>query len=95
MRFDKVEGGRSINLALSSRGFQALELVGLKEKAEKLIIKMEGRIIHPVKGEKSFMKYSGREGESINSICREALNRLLLDECAKNENIDLVFNASC
>jgi hypothetical protein len=35
-------------------------MVGLKEKAEELIIKMEGRIIHPVKGERFFMKYSGR-----------------------------------
>lgn len=60
MRKEKIEGGRSINLALSSRGFQALEMVGLKEKAEKLIIKMEGRIVHPLKGDKLFMKYSGR-----------------------------------
>jgi kynurenine 3-monooxygenase len=82
-------------LDLTARGFKALRLVGLKERAEKLTVLMEGRIIHPLEGDEVLLKYSGREGESVNSITRESLNGLLFDEAEKLGNIELVFNATC
>ncbi|MBK9737556.1 MAG: FAD-dependent monooxygenase [Saprospiraceae bacterium] len=95
MRKSKISAGRSINLALSDRGLKALDLVGLKEKAENLVIPMTGRMIHPMEGNSSKVNYSGRKGEWINSISRGGLNMLLLDEAEKTGLIDIQFNAEC
>ena len=78
MRKNIVDGGRSINLALSDRGLAGLKLVGLEEKVRELCIPMNGRLIHDVAGNTFTSNYSGRDGEYINSISREELNKLLL-----------------
>jgi kynurenine 3-monooxygenase len=85
--------GRSINLALSDRGFKALEYVGLAEKAREIAIPMYGRAIHAM-GElmPTFVNYSGRSGEYINSISRRDLNILLHDELKKQERVKLIFD---
>ncbi len=92
MRKNTVDGGRSINLALSDRGLKALELVGLKDKVHDLCIPMHGRLIHDKDGNTTLSKYSGREGEYINSISREELNKLLLDEADKYAEVQIDFN---
>jgi kynurenine 3-monooxygenase len=92
MRKAVVDGGRSINLALSDRGLAGLKLVGLQEKVRDLCIPMNGRLIHDVEGKTFASNYSGREGEYINSISREELNKLLLDEADKYENVHIDFN---
>jgi kynurenine 3-monooxygenase len=94
MRDVVVDGGRSINLALSDRGISGLKLVGLEEKVRELCIPMNGRLIHDLKGNKLVSNYSGREGEYINSISREALNKLLLDEATKFDNVQIDFNSA-
>lgn len=66
MRKAVVDGGRSINLALSDRGLAGLKLVGLEEKVRELCIPMHGRLIHDVDGNTFASNYSGREGEYIN-----------------------------
>src|SRR5207253_1419978 len=43
MRKSKVERGRSINLAITARGWAALEDVGLKDTVSKISIPMKGR----------------------------------------------------
>lgn len=88
--------GRSINLALSDRGLAALELVGLSEKAREIAIPMLGRAIHGL-GElmPTFVNYSGREGEYINSISRRDLNILLINELKNHSNVSLTFEADC
>lgn len=92
MRKAVVDGGRSINLALSDRGLKGLELVGLGDKVKELCIPMHGRLIHDKAGNTILSKYSGREGEYINSISREELNKLLLDEADKYENVQIDFD---
>ncbi|MFB0903341.1 MAG: NAD(P)/FAD-dependent oxidoreductase [Nonlabens sp.] len=92
MRKAVVDGGRSINLALSDRGLSGLKLVGLEEKVRDLCIPMNGRLIHDVEGNTFASNYSGREGEYINSISREELNKLLLDEAEKYENVHIDFD---
>jgi kynurenine 3-monooxygenase len=89
-------GGRSINLALSDRGLAALEMVGLSEKAREIAIPMLGRAIH-VQSEliPTFVNYSGREGEYINSISRRDLNILLINELKSHPNVTLTFDADC
>ncbi len=50
MRKSNVDRGRSINLALSTRGLAALEEVGLADVIRKTAIPMKGRMMHDVSG---------------------------------------------
>jgi kynurenine 3-monooxygenase len=83
------EEGRSINMALSDRGWKALEKVGLKEKVLPLTIPMYGRKIHDEHGNTSFMPY-GKEGQAIYSISRGKFNHLLMEE-AEKEGVQIHF----
>ncbi|MDT8346433.1 MAG: NAD(P)/FAD-dependent oxidoreductase [Flavobacteriaceae bacterium] len=91
MRKQKVDAGRSINLALSDRGLAGLRLVGLEDEAKKLCIPMHGRMIHPLNGEAFLSRYSGRKEEYINSISREGLNALMLDAADRFEQVQIRF----
>jgi kynurenine 3-monooxygenase len=73
------ERGRSINLALSERGLDALRRIGLAEAALADALPMRGRMIHPVAGALDFQPYSADRERAINSIGRGALNRALLE----------------
>lgn len=90
-----ISAGRSINLALSDRGFKALRLCGVEEKARKICIPMYGRLMHDKAGNTFASNYSGREGEYINSISRGDLNGILLTEAEEHENVNIHFNAKC
>lgn len=87
-------GNRSINLALSCRGWNALAAVGLDGTIRQAAIPMYGRAIHAAGGRRSFQPY-GREGESIFSISRSLLNRLLLDQAEAEPNLRLYFDRQC
>ena len=80
LRESSLEGGRSINLALSDRGLKAIKSAGLKEEILKECIGMYARMIHSVDGELRRSSYSGREGEKINSVSRTGLNVALLNK---------------
>lgn len=95
MRKNKISAGRSINLALSNRGIQALKMVGMEDDMLKMAVPMHGRMIHPIKGDLVFSKYSGRDGEFINSISRAELNIALLNKAESFPNISIEFNANC
>ena len=95
MRNEKVDGGRSINLAFSNRGIKGIKRVGLEEKVNKLCIPMNGRMLHDESGNTQLSKYSGRENEYINSISRSGLNSLLLDELDQYDNVRMYFNSPC
>lgn len=84
-------GGRSINLALSSRGLRALALLGLDGKLREKAIPMFGRRIHPITGEEGYMPY-GKEGQCIYSVSRSALNQVVLD-AAEEAGVEVFFNA--
>jgi kynurenine 3-monooxygenase len=83
MRKANVDKGRSINLALSTRGLIALEEVDLAETIRRNAIPMKGRMMHDLAGNLSFLPY-GKEGQFINSINRSDLNILLMNEAEKN-----------
>lgn len=95
MRKETISAGRSINLALSDRGLKGLELAGIKDEVNTLIIPMQGRMIHSLSGESNFVNYSGRQGEWINSVSRSGLNMLLLNKAEATGKINLIFNAEC
>ncbi|HCM76129.1 MAG TPA: kynurenine 3-monooxygenase [Cytophagales bacterium] len=82
MRTHVLDGGRSINLALSNRGIRALEHVGLAESMKKVAIPMHGRMMHNTRGELTFQSY-GKNGQFINSVSRSGLNKMLMDEAEK------------
>lgn len=88
-----VERGRSINLALSNRGWKSLAEVGLEDTIAAMVIPMQGRMMHDQQGQLSFQPY-GKEGQAINSISRSGLNELLLNT-AEKEGVELFFNQVC
>lgn len=94
IRNQLADAGRSINLALSARGFLALEKANLKEEVLKNCIPMYGRQIHTLEGNSFHSPYSGRAEDYINSVSRPGLNRTLLNAAEKLENIDIKFDSS-
>ncbi|MCH7410283.1 FAD-dependent monooxygenase [Belliella sp. DSM 111904] len=87
------EEGRSINMALSDRGWRALEKIGLKDKIMPLAIPMYGRKVHDEHGKTSFIPY-GKDNQAIYSISRGKFNRILIDE-AENAGVNLAFAHRC
>ena len=83
MRKQIIDGGRSINLALSNRGIRALTDVGVANEITRIAIPMHGRMIHAVNGALTFQPY-GKQGQFINSISRSNLNMLLMEAAEKN-----------
>src|SRR5690554_5906332 len=62
--------GRSINMALSDRGWKSLEQIGLREKVEPMTIPMFGRSIHDEHGNTTFLPY-GKKNQAIYSVSRQ------------------------
>lgn len=84
IRLQNLVAGRSINLALSTRGWTALEKVGLKTEVEKIAIPMFGRMIHTFDGQQKMQPYSLHDDKkAIFSVSRAELNKLLLNEAEK------------
>ncbi len=94
IRKGQAEAGRSINLALSTRGIEALKKVGLAEKVLQDAIPMTGRMMHSVKGELQYQPY-GKSGQYINSVSRSGLNVKLLELADEFDNVKLFFNHKC
>lgn len=69
--------GRSINLAMSHRGWKALDEVGIGDDIRAIAIPMEKRAIH-VEADIKY-QYYGKEGECIYSLSRGVLNRKMID----------------
>lgn len=69
--------GRSINLAMSDRGWTALDGVHVGDAVRAIAIPMDKRAIH-LKDRMSYQPY-GMHGESIYSISRGVLNRKMID----------------
>ncbi|MEJ8801336.1 FAD-dependent oxidoreductase [Pontibacter sp. H249] len=91
MRKVTLDGGRSINLALSDRGWRALRGIGIEEDVRKVAIPMHGRIMHDEQGNLTFQPY-GKEGQSIYSVSRGGLNAALMNLSEPNEDITYHFN---
>jgi kynurenine 3-monooxygenase len=90
-RVTGAERGRSINLAISARGLDALEHVGLRQQALARALPMHGRMVHPVSGGPSFRPYSADGVRAINSISRAELNEALLDTAERTPGVTLRF----
>ena len=94
MRRVPISAGRSINLALSTRGIHALREAGVFEQIRKIIIPMRGRMMHAVSGELTFMPYGKDETEVINAVSRAELNIALMN-AAEAHGVSIHFNRRC
>ncbi len=81
--------GRSINLAMSDRGWRALEYIGIADQIKQIAIPMEKRAIHVGENPVNF-QYYGKEGEAIYSISRGVLNRKMID-LAESFGVEFFF----
>src|SRR5438128_4028779 len=88
-------GGRSINLALSTRGIHALEQLGIAGEVLQHAIPMRGRMIHDKSGELHFSPYDRDPNKCINSIGRAALNATVIEAAQRYPTVSVHFNHKC
>jgi kynurenine 3-monooxygenase len=96
-REGNIVGGRSINLAISTRGIHALEEIGIADEALQHAIPMRGRMIHPAgAGARTiFSPYDVDPKKCINSIGRAALNTTVIEAAQRYPNVRVHFNHKC
>lgn len=90
MRRSRISAGRSINLALSTRGIHALTQAGLWNDMRELTISMKGRMMHSLASELTFQPYGKNDAEVIHSISRAELNIALMN-AAEAQGVQIHF----
>lgn len=93
MRAAHMSAGKSINLAMSARGWKALELAGLRADMEPIAIPMYGRYLHQPDGQTAFQPYS-KNNEAIYSVSRGELNKKLMT-LAEQNGVKIHFEHRC
>ncbi len=94
-REGNIVGGRSINLAISTRGIHALERIGIADEALRHAIPMRGRMIHDKSGTLHFAPYDVDPKKCINSIGRASLNTAVIEAAQRYPNVRVHFNHKC
>ena len=94
-REGNIVGGRSINLAISTRGIYALEEIGIADEALRNAIPMRGRMIHEKSGRLHFAPYDVDPKKCINSIGRAALNATVIEAAQRYSDVRVHFNHKC
>ena len=89
-RITNIYQGKSINIALSDRGWTSLESIGISSDAKAGAIPMYHRAIHDSEGALTALPY-GKEGDAIWSVSRGGINEQLLDIAEADENIETYF----
>src|SRR6266487_2380361 len=94
-REGNIVGGRSINLAISTRGIHALEQLDIADEVLRHAIPMRGRMIHDKSGGLHFAPYDVDPNKHINSIGRAALNTTVIEAAQRYPNVRVHFNHRC
>src|SRR4029077_2974465 len=96
-REGNIVGGRSINLALYTRGIHALEQLGIANEVLRHAIPMRGRMIHPATVGRApiFVPYDVDPNKHINSIGRAALNTTVIEAAQRYPTVRVHFNHEC
>ena len=94
IRKAEISAGKSINLALSERGWKALKKVGIEKEIEEIAIPMTGRIMHDVEGNETYQPY-GKEGQAIFSVSRAGINAKMMDIAETAGNAQIHYNKKC
>jgi len=91
MRRVGISAGRSINLAVSTRGLYALHQVDLDDEVLRQAVPMRGRMVHGATGELHFLRYGRDDSEFINSMSRGELNKLLMTQAEGTGRVRIHF----
>jgi kynurenine 3-monooxygenase len=94
MRKVNISAGKSINLALSDRGWRGLEGVGITEEIKKIAIPMYGRFIHNKNNTTAFQPY-GKDNQAIYSVSRADINMKLMDLAEQKAGVKIHFEKRC
>src|SRR5437879_2299433 len=94
-REGNIIGGRSINLALSTRGIHALEQLNIADEVLQHAIPMRGRMIHDKSGNLHFAPYDVDPNKHINSIGRASLNTAVIEAAHRYPNVRVHFSHRC
>lgn len=94
IRKAEISAGKSINLALSVRGWTALKGVGVEHEVDSIAIPMPGRIMHDEEGKTTYQPY-GKEGEAIYSVSRGGLNAKMMDIAEQRGKATIHYNIQC
>jgi len=89
-----ISAGKSINLALSTRGWKALDAVGVGDEIRKIAIPMYGRTMHDMEGNLTYQPY-GEEGQAIYSVSRGGVNAKMMDIAEEYGNATIHYNEEC
>tara|TARA_R110002072_G_scaffold291008_1_gene458891 strand:+ start:4142 stop:5485 length:1344 start_codon:yes stop_codon:yes gene_type:complete len=89
-----ISAGKSINLALSTRGWKALDAVGVGDEIREIAIPMYGRTMHDMEGNLSYQPY-GKEGQAIYSVSRGGVNAKMMDIAEQHGSTVIHYNMEC
>ena len=88
----EISAGRSINLALATRGIVPLVDVGVIERVDAITIPMRGRVIHAEGSTEPVLQpYGTQPHEVIHSVSRRDLNAILLDGAEATGRVGIEF----
>lgn len=94
-RKQSVAAGRSINLSLSDRGVVALRAARIFDQIEPYLVKMPGRMIHPLNGDAFYQSYGRKPNELHYSLSRGGLNDILLSAAEAAGDVSIHFSQKC
>ncbi len=89
-RKHSIYQGKSINIALSDRGWLALEAVGIDQQVRQHAIPMSKRVMHGIDGGLTNQVY-GKQGQAIWSVSRSGINEQLLDLAEAEDQVEVHF----
>ena len=89
-RITNIYQGKSINIALSDRGWNSLERIGIDPATKDEAIPMYRRTIHGTDGSLTHQQY-GRDEDAIWSVSRGKINEQLLTLAEEEGNVELNF----
>ncbi len=94
IRKAEITAGKSINLALSNRGWKALDEMGVGDEIREIAIPMYGRIMHDPQGGLTYQPY-GQEGQAIYSVSRGGINAKMMTIAEEAGDATIKYNEKC
>lgn len=94
MRLNTISAGKSINLAMSYRGWKALDEVGIGDRIRKIAIPMYGRTLHHLDGTVGYQPY-GNNQQAIYSVSRGEINATMMSIAEELADTKIHFNHEC
>lgn len=93
-RTDSSTRGRSIAMSLSTRGWNALQKIGIAEGVNPHVNPSHGRLVHHLDGTSDIQEY-GDGVQSIDTVNRSYLSTTLIDTAEKTGAVHFYFTQEC